>query len=184
MEKEPDTINRTVNCLPSMPALPHETGTQNKIPEYFPALSFRISDVLDEIGAGKRTVMERRETYLLIERMLTLAGQHREANEDYFHFGSQSEGTTTPGLNSDIDMLMSYKNVNIMTDWRDWEAEMVNLLMLRDDITIPQQYLLQVIHIYTPEAVTINMLREVSSSILSYGFILIEQETILKRCWG
>ena len=31
MEKEPDTINRTVNCLPSMPALPHETGTQNKV---------------------------------------------------------------------------------------------------------------------------------------------------------
>ncbi|KAH3896926.1 uncharacterized protein LOC127864485 isoform X2 [Dreissena polymorpha] len=153
MEKEPDKINRTVNCLPSMPALPHETGTQNKIPEYFPELSFRISDVLDEIGAGERTVMERRETYLLRERMMTIAGQN--SNHEYFHFGSQSEGTTTPGLNSDIDLLMSYKERNIMTDWRDWEAGMVNFLMLRDDITPPQQYLLQHIHKYTPEAVTI-----------------------------
>ncbi|KAH3896894.1 hypothetical protein DPMN_021078 [Dreissena polymorpha] len=35
MEKEPDKINRTVNCLPSMPALPHETGTQNKVCVFF-----------------------------------------------------------------------------------------------------------------------------------------------------
>ncbi|KAH3740408.1 hypothetical protein DPMN_047114 [Dreissena polymorpha] len=31
---------------------------------------------------------------------------------------------------------------------------MVNLLMLRDDLNPPQQYLLQVINKYTPEAVT------------------------------
>ncbi|KAH3896907.1 hypothetical protein DPMN_021091 [Dreissena polymorpha] len=155
MEKEPDTINRTVNCLPSMPALPHETGTQNKISEYFPALSIRISDVLDEIGAGKRTVMERRETYLLRERIMTIAAQCLELPGEFFHFGSQSEGTTTPGLNSDIDLLISHTDLNIMTDWRDWEAGMENLLMIHDDITIPQQYLLQDIHKYTPEAVTI-----------------------------
>ncbi|XP_052260097.1 uncharacterized protein LOC127864499 isoform X2 [Dreissena polymorpha] len=155
MEKEPDTINRTVNCLPSMPALPHETGTQNKISEYFPALSFRISDVLDDIGAGKRTVMERRKSYLRRERMMTIAGQCLELRAEYFHFGSQSEGTTTPGLNSDIDLLLSHKDTNIMTDWRDWKIGMCNYLMLRDDITPPQQYLLQGIHKYTPEAVTI-----------------------------
>ncbi|KAH3897029.1 hypothetical protein DPMN_021213 [Dreissena polymorpha] len=71
-----------------------------------------------------------------------------------FHFGSQSEGTTTPGLNSDIDYLHSNKCVNIMTDWNDWESGMVNLLLFRDDTTPPQQYLLQVIKKYTPEPVT------------------------------
>ncbi|KAH3840669.1 hypothetical protein DPMN_114123 [Dreissena polymorpha] len=40
-----------------------------------------------------------------------------------------------------------------MTDWRDWEAGMENLLMLRDNIIPPQQYLLQVINKYTPEPV-------------------------------
>ncbi|XP_052277879.1 uncharacterized protein LOC127876592 isoform X2 [Dreissena polymorpha] len=124
------------------------------IPDHFLALSIRLSDLLDEIGAGKCTVMEGRDTYLRRERKLTIAGQLMGTNFEYFHFGSQSEGTTTPGLNSDIDLLCSDKRVNIMTDWRDWEAGMENFLMLRDDITPPQQYLLQVIYPYTPEPVT------------------------------
>ncbi|XP_052260152.1 uncharacterized protein LOC127864530 isoform X2 [Dreissena polymorpha] len=124
------------------------------IPEHFLALSIRLSDLLDEIGAGKCTVMERRETYLRRERMMTTAAQITGGTETCFHFGSQSEGTTTPGLNSDIDFLHSAIRVNIMTDWRDWESGMNNLLMLRDDITPPQQYLLQVIHKYTPEPMT------------------------------
>ena len=110
--------------------------------------------MLDEIGAGERTVMERRETYLLRERMMTIAGQHRGGIGECFYFGSQSEGTTTPGLNSDIDLLISHTDLNIMTDWRDWEAGMDNLLMLHDDITPPQQYLLKIISKYTPGPVT------------------------------
>ncbi|KAH3812513.1 hypothetical protein DPMN_140948 [Dreissena polymorpha] len=123
-------------------------------PEYFPALSIRISDVLDDIGAGKCFVMERRDTYLRREHMMTIAQQLLGKDQECFHFGSQSEGTTTPGLNSDVDALFSDKRMNIMTGWRDWEAGMDNLLMLRDDITPPQQYLLQVIKRYTPEEVT------------------------------
>ncbi|KAH3748821.1 hypothetical protein DPMN_183276 [Dreissena polymorpha] len=41
-----------------------------------------------------------------------------------------------------------------MAYWRDWEAGMENLLMLHDDTNPPQQYLLQVINTYSPEAVT------------------------------
>ncbi|XP_052245732.1 uncharacterized protein LOC127854713 [Dreissena polymorpha] len=128
--------------------------TYLQIPEHFPALSIRLSEVLDGIGAGKFTVMERRETYLLRERMETIAGQLSGVTVECFHFGSQSEGTTTPGLNSDIDMLQSYYHTNIMTDWRDWKAGLHNLLMLHDDHTPPQQYLLQVISEDTPEPET------------------------------
>ncbi|KAH3783702.1 uncharacterized protein LOC127843090 [Dreissena polymorpha] len=124
------------------------------IPDHFLALSIRLSDLLDEIGAGKCTAMERRDTYLRRERMSTIVGSLVGRDSEDFHFGSQSEGTTTPGLNSDIDLLSSTKVMNIMTDLRDWEAGMENLLMLRDDITPPQQYLLQVIYKYTPEPVT------------------------------
>ncbi|KAH3716583.1 hypothetical protein DPMN_059307 [Dreissena polymorpha] len=154
MEDEHDTNTRTVYCLPGMPALPRETGTRNKIPEHFPALSIRLSEVLDGIGAGKFTVMERRETYLLRESMETITGQLMGGKVECFHFGSQSEGTTTPGLNSDIDYLNSYYHTNIMTDWRDWKAGMSNLLMLHDDHNPPQQYLLQVISGDTPEPET------------------------------
>ncbi|KAH3740262.1 hypothetical protein DPMN_046964 [Dreissena polymorpha] len=41
-----------------------------------------------------------------------------------------------------------------MTIWEDWRAGMKNLLMLHDNTTPPQQYLLQVFQDYTPEPVT------------------------------
>ncbi|KAH3713716.1 hypothetical protein DPMN_073514 [Dreissena polymorpha] len=62
-----------------------------------------------------------------------------------FHFGSQSEGTTIPGLNSNVDLLKAVRDLNIMTDLKDWGAGMDNHLILHDDINPPQQYLLQVI---------------------------------------
>ncbi|KAH3739276.1 hypothetical protein DPMN_045926 [Dreissena polymorpha] len=98
--------------------------------------------------------MERRKTYLWRENMVmigfTLSGQNCEC----FHFGSQSEGTTIPGLKSDIDFLTSSTNINIMRVWGDWEYGIVNALMLKDDIGLPQQYLLQAIRNNTPEPET------------------------------
>ncbi|KAH3740243.1 hypothetical protein DPMN_046944 [Dreissena polymorpha] len=112
-----------------------------------------MSEVLDNSRAGKRTVMERRKSYLSRERMERIRGQLYGLNLEYFHFGCQSEGTTIPGLKSDIDFLFSSNNENIMIVWEDWEAGMRNFLMLHDDITPPQQFLLQVIKEDTPEPV-------------------------------
>ncbi|KAH3691000.1 hypothetical protein DPMN_191485 [Dreissena polymorpha] len=78
--------------------------------------------------------------------MEMIAAQQRGIHVECFHFGSQSEGTTIPGLQSDIDVLFSNIKANIMRVWGDWKAGMVNLLMLNDDM-IPQ-YLLQVIRKY------------------------------------
>ncbi|XP_052237732.1 uncharacterized protein LOC127849050 [Dreissena polymorpha] len=125
-----------------------------QIPEHFTELSIRMSEALDDSGADKKTVMERRRTFLLREHIEQITCQLRGMDFECFHFGSQSEGTTTPGLQSDIDALASYNQFNIMTVWEDWKASMVNLLMLRDDTIPPQQYLLQVIENDTPEPVT------------------------------
>ncbi|KAH3740660.1 hypothetical protein DPMN_047370 [Dreissena polymorpha] len=111
-------------------------------------------DALDDSGAGKETVLERRRTYLRREHIEKIALQLQGRNYECFHFGSQSEGTTTPGLQSDIDFLVSSNRINIMTIWEDWKAGFQNLLMLHDNTTPPQQYLLQVIGVYTPEPVT------------------------------
>ncbi|KAH3750038.1 uncharacterized protein LOC127848421 [Dreissena polymorpha] len=125
-----------------------------QIPEHFTELSIRMSEALDDSGADKETVLERRRTYLLRELIEKIGRQLEGGNVECFHFGSQSEGTTTPGLQSDIDFLSSFKTYNIMTVWEDWKASMVNLLMLRDDTIPPQQYLLQVIQEDTPEPET------------------------------
>ncbi|KAH3690727.1 hypothetical protein DPMN_192962 [Dreissena polymorpha] len=111
-------------------------------------------DALDDSGAGKETVLERRRTYLRREQIEKIQLQLQGNNFECFHFGSQSEGTTTPGLQSDIDFLVSHHDVNIMTVWEDWKAGILNLLMLHDNTTPPQQYLLQVIAGNTPEPAT------------------------------
>ncbi|KAH3740370.1 hypothetical protein DPMN_047076 [Dreissena polymorpha] len=125
-----------------------------QIPEHFTELSIRMFYALDDSGARKETVLERRRTFLRREHIEKIANQLFGKNNECFHFGSQSEGTTTPGLQSDIDLLGSCNIFNIMTVWEDWKAGMKNLLMLHDNTTPPQQYLLQVIQVYTPEPVT------------------------------
>ncbi|XP_052251592.1 uncharacterized protein LOC127858456 isoform X1 [Dreissena polymorpha] len=127
-----------------------------EIPEHFTALSIRMSEALDDSGAGKHTIMERRRTFMWRESMEMILYQANGINNECFHFGSQSEGTTTPGLNSDIDFLISCNKVNTMAVWGDWEAGMWNLLMLQEeDINPPQQYLLQYFRKYTPEPETL-----------------------------
>jgi len=90
---------------------------------------------------------------------------HREAVEDVhnhlngddrstFHFGSQTEGTTTPGLQSDTDILFTRNAVNIMNSWADWQQGTWNLLMVRDENTPPQHYMLQWIRPDVPRPVT------------------------------
>jgi len=71
-----------------------------------------------------------------------------------YHFGSQSEGTTTPGLQSDIDTLIAMNNVNIMYRVSDWKQRKINYLMVKDDSTHAQHYMLQAYRPDIPESVT------------------------------
>ena len=66
-------------------------------------------------------------------------------NKTCIHFGSQSEGTTTPGLQSDIDTLVTKNDVNIMYTMDDWKQGSINYLMVRDVTTAAQHYMLQAI---------------------------------------
>jgi len=99
-------------------------------------------------------VERRRHTFLHRE-----AAKDVDANRDgddltYFHFGSQSEGTTTPGLQSDTDTLRAEYQINIMYSWADWHQGRWNLLVVRDEDTPPQHYLLQWIRSDVPLPVT------------------------------
>ncbi|KAH3856267.1 hypothetical protein DPMN_098852 [Dreissena polymorpha] len=100
-----------------------------------------MSEVLNDIGVGKHTVKRRRSTFLWREKLFAIEERFLGYNTLCFHFGSQSEGTTTPGLQSDIDLLISFIDVNIMTDWVDWKAGMSNFLMTKHVINPPQHYL-------------------------------------------
>ncbi|XP_053403339.1 uncharacterized protein LOC123555713 [Mercenaria mercenaria] len=97
--------------------------------------SLRLSRVLDDIGVNERTVMMRRRTGLIFESLNTLE-RYVTNNGDLtmFMFGSQTEGSTTLGLNSDRDTLIYSNRWNIIQDLCQWEQGKINLMMLRDNV--------------------------------------------------
>jgi len=114
-----------------------------RIPPFFPSLSVLLCRRLDAVGANTLVFDRRREAFLHREAMSTTTDQAEGHNFVAFHFGSQSEGTTTPGLRSDTDTLFSYNIINVMLHWSDWKRGMINLLMVKDESTPAQHYLLQ-----------------------------------------
>ncbi|XP_052785901.1 uncharacterized protein LOC128221343 [Mya arenaria] len=125
-------------------------------PDHKAWMSLRLSRVLDDIGANRQVVKKRRETFLLREAVETILLKLFGLNSTCFHFGSQSEGSTTLGMNSDIDLLTCHNDTNIMSDWLDWEAGMQNFLMVKEESTPPQHYWLQLISSIAPEPVRYN----------------------------
>jgi len=121
---------------------------------FFRHLSEVLYNVLECVGVNPWVVERRRHTF-----------SHREAAKDVndhqegfdmtnFYFGSQTEGTTTPGLQSDTDLLFTQNDINIMYTWDDWQQGKFNLLMVREEDTPPQHYLLQKIRSDIPKPVT------------------------------
>jgi len=120
------------------------------MPAFFRHLSEVLYRVLECVGVSPLVVERRRRTFLQREAAWDVKVQRNE----HFHFGSQSEGTTTPGLQSDTDMLWTDYDVNIMYSWADWQQGKLNYLMVRDVDTPPQHYLLQWIRSDVPLPVT------------------------------
>ncbi|KAH3718779.1 uncharacterized protein LOC127854795 [Dreissena polymorpha] len=112
--------------------------------EDFTELSERLSSALEDMGVTWETVMIRRKSYHLREKHGDIIDKISGHTESYFHFGSQSEGTTTPGLQSDIDLLFCELGVNVMRTIESRKSGMLNVLMLKDDSLPPQHYILQV----------------------------------------
>ena len=124
------------------------------MPAVFHHLSEVLYQVLDCVGVNPWVVERRRHTFLHREAMNDVDIDTEEQETTTFHFGSQSEGTTTPGLQSDTDMLRTHHKFNIMYSWADWKQGMWNLLMVREEDTPPQHYLLQLISLEVPQPVT------------------------------
>ncbi|XP_060558234.1 uncharacterized protein LOC132718536 isoform X2 [Ruditapes philippinarum] len=115
----------------------------SRIPDYAHNLSLKMSQVMDGIGVNEKIVMKRRRSMLLNESLFTLTHQLRGNDGNIFIFGSQIEGTTTPGLRSDTDCLISMNNYNVIQDWSEWEYGKRNFLMIQDEYVSPGYCLLQ-----------------------------------------
>ncbi|XP_052790404.1 uncharacterized protein LOC128224560 isoform X2 [Mya arenaria] len=107
-------------------------------------MSLRLSRVLRDIGITRQMVLRRRSTHLVKEKIRSVMSLISKTDSfNAFFFGSQSEGTTTLGMNSDLDMLTSGNRIRVMKDWDDWERGKLCVFIIKNDRSPPQHCCLQ-----------------------------------------
>ena len=116
------------------------------VPTYCNSLSVRVAKILDSIGASEEIRQHSIQTAVTSEILLTyLQRQIFGISASCYIFGSSSEGTTTLGLHSDVDRLISKDNWRVVQDESGLRPqEPVSLLMVTDVITRPGYTKLQV----------------------------------------
>jgi len=106
-------------------------------------MSLRLIAALEDLGVTELIIGRRRHTFLQDESSWTWQVQICGVPNMCYHFGSMTEGTTTPAMGSDIDTLVCDDSVNIMLGWPDWKRGRENLLMVKHVTCSPQHYRLQ-----------------------------------------
>jgi len=122
---------------------------------FYGVMSLRLIAALEDLGVTELIVGRRRHTFLQDESALTISAQTLDMNVVFYHFGSMTEGTTTPRMGSDIDTLVCDDSVNIMSGRPDWKRGKKNLLMVKHATCSPQHYRLQEIRPDLPLPLTV-----------------------------
>jgi len=118
-------------------------------------MSLRLIAALEDLGITELIIGRRRHAFLQDESADTWREQIGGRHCVCYHFGSMTEGTTTPGMGSDIDTLYCGDSVNIMSGRPDWKRGRTNLLMVKHATCSPQHYRLQEIRPDLPIPVTV-----------------------------
>ncbi|XP_060562591.1 uncharacterized protein LOC132722166 [Ruditapes philippinarum] len=118
-------------------------------------LSRKLSEVLHDIGVNEIMVMKTRKNSMLRETMRNIIHRLTDLNITEYFLGSQSEGTTTIGLNSDFDILGYHHDFNVIQDWSEWARDKFNLLMIQDENTTPGYCFLQLLRHDEPLPLTV-----------------------------
>jgi len=121
---------------------------------FYDVMSLRLITALEDMGVTKLMVGSRRHAFLMDESALTMRFQLISEKSVCYHFGSMTEGTTTPGMGSDVDTLVCDDSVNIMSGRPDWKRGRHNLLMVKHATCSPQHYRLQEIRADLPLPLT------------------------------
>ncbi|KAL4218437.1 hypothetical protein ACF0H5_023172 [Mactra antiquata] len=83
-------------------------------------LSLKINRAFDQLSVNEETIRYRRSCFLQIEcNELAFKYADDDLRSEGFYFGSQSEGTTTEGLQSDKDCVVLSLKINVRTHPED-----------------------------------------------------------------
>ncbi|XP_052812340.1 uncharacterized protein LOC128239926 [Mya arenaria] len=123
-------------------------------------LSLRLSRVFEDIGVTGQMVNRRRRTWLATEKFNNVVRHFFEnTTRTKYTFGSQSEGSTTLGMNSDVDML-DCKSTPVLIDLTEWKPGRDCLLVLKNENSPPQHCNLQLIRPDLPMPITLDLVQD------------------------
>ena len=105
------------------------------VPAYYRPLSLRLFSVMDDIGASEDVRKVRMENSVTGE---ILRAVYWQPERSVYSFGSRADGTTTLGMESDIDTVYIFNNLPVVTD--PSENPVGTSLLLIQDATTPAGY--------------------------------------------
>ena len=126
--------------------------TEPRIYEAIRHMSVRLYDVLDKVGASAEYRKLRQDCAISREIIYTLGYQLKQHLCSFYIFGSSSEGSTTPGMNSDTDVLVCHDKYPVIDNISD-AGDGHSLLMIRDKHTKPGYVKLQRVYNGQPQTV-------------------------------
>ncbi|KAH3784112.1 uncharacterized protein LOC127842176 [Dreissena polymorpha] len=106
--------------------------------------SAALAKALSDIGVNEETIQLRRTTWLYNEAVETIYSQ-LQCHYDTYYFGSQSEGSTTEGMDSDYDCLGCQRIFPVIQNIVDRQCELAQLFLVTDKSTPPQCCCLQLL---------------------------------------
>ncbi|KAK3590341.1 hypothetical protein CHS0354_025732 [Potamilus streckersoni] len=118
---------------------------EQQVPDYYAQISERLANILDNVGYSQadrqRKVRVATDAEILLN-LTSLFSQSIRQSSPYI-CGSRSEGSTGPGLCSDIDLLLSDNIFKVVTDQFGCQPDKINYLILTDAHTHPGYVKLQ-----------------------------------------
>ena len=142
-----------------------EFDIRSEFPAYYKSLSRRLYKVLDDVGASTVVrdttvkVMTTEEIVVTILLNLDFSGDnsHRRTASglnqqvSIYTFGSSFEGTTTPDLKFDLDMVIVSEHLPVVTNVSESQQYEECLILLQDHHTPPGYAKLQIVDYGVPQ---------------------------------
>ncbi|XP_052795436.1 uncharacterized protein LOC128228275 [Mya arenaria] len=152
-------------------------------------VSRQLCKVMEGIGVSEEMVKRRRMTHLVRERVQTDYSRILHAkNVEWFYFGSQSEGSTTMGMESDTDMMVFDYDCPVVLQVPEKDPEKVFLLAIKTEDMPAQHCYLQMFYPGTRKPVTEDFVHR-NPDVAEYhdGKVLLKntwENKRLRRLWG
>ncbi|KAK3588693.1 hypothetical protein CHS0354_028903 [Potamilus streckersoni] len=103
------------------------------IPEYFIDVSRQLSQCLRHICPIEESMRRRRELWAFYEALRSITDKY-SSRCSAFLFGSQTEGSTTPGLQSDTDVALIYNKFIVRKETLEWDHRHIHCRLLTEGV--------------------------------------------------